>query len=635
MCGINGFNFKNLNLIKSMNTSIKHRGPDDEGYYLNKNLSLGHTRLSILDLSKAGHQPMFYSKDLGASSERFNSKFVKSSKYSIVYNGEIYNYIELKEVLSNKGYSFSTKTDTEVILAAYDLWGEKCVSKFNGMWAFAIYDFKKEILFCSRDRLGVKPFYYYLKDGVFIFSSELKGIVRHSKLKINRKENLDKESIELYFSLGYIPSPKTIYKNIFKLEASHNLIYSLKKNMVVRNYRYFEIPQYAPINDKKKLIEEGRRILEDAIKIRMRSDVPVGAFLSGGLDSSSVVSLMRKFTKIENLHTFSIGFDGKFDETSYINVAKDYVGSRHHHYMYKEKDFRNFLPQYSKVYDEPFADFSGFPTSKVSQIAKDYVKVVLTGDGGDEIFGGYMSHITGKRMDLLYKSPKLLRKIISKIPAKKDYDNFASLYLLREASRISFEDKSKFYSKALENEGIKPYAYKKLTERNLSYSLEKTDNKLSEALRVYDLLFNTLPDNFLVKTDRASMNFGLELRSPFLDYRFVEFSQKIHTKYKVSLTKSKILMREIIKDLLPKEIVKRGKQGFSPPLKEWINKKEYFKNLENFNDVIKGYVPEIHNFYKNKVFKEQSNLYLVYKIRLYLFGEWYKEWIENCPKYRY
>lgn len=629
MCGINGFNFKDEKLISSMNGAIKHRGPDANGYTLYDNLTLGQVRLSILDLTDAGEQPLFYSRTLGASNKKFNSENTKNSEISIVFNGEVYNYIEIKKELEEFGYTFTTGSDTEVILAAYDMWGFDCVKRFNGMWAFVIYDKQKEQLFCSRDRLGVKPFYYYLKDNKFIFSSELKGIVEHKELQINKKDNLNKEAIELFFSLGYIPSPRTIYNDVFKLEASHNLIFDLKENKIVKKYRYYEIPQFKPVDNKEQLIKEGRALLKDAIKLRMRSDVPVGAFLSGGLDSSSVVSLMRNFTKAENLHTFSIGFHGKLDETPYINIVKDYLKTNHHHYKYKEQDFKDFLPEYSKVYDEPFADFSGFPTSKVCEMAKDNVTVVLTGDGGDEIFGGYMSHVTGHRMDLLYKTPAFLRKAITKVPAKKNYDNFASLYLLKEAARITFEEKYEFYAKALENEGIKPQVYKDWTREKLKYSLNKTKNKLSEALRVHDLLFNTMPDNFLVKTDRASMYYGLELRGPFLDYRMMEFAQRIPTKYKVNLKDTKILMREIIKDLLPESIIYRGKQGFEPPMKEWLKKGNYMKDLEKFNEELNDLVPEIRDFYKNKVFKEQNSVYQIYKIRLYLFGEWYKTWIND------
>lgn len=629
MCGINGFNFNDERLILAMNNSIKHRGPNGQGINLFENLSLGQVRLSILDLSDAGHQPMFYSKKYGASSEKFNSKNIYLSNISIVFNGEIYNYIELKEVLEKLGYVFTTHSDTEVILASYLEWGEECVKRFNGMWAFVIYDEKKKILFCSRDRLGVKPFYYYLKNGKFIFSSELKGILEHKRLNINKKENLNSDAVKFYFSLGFIPSPLSIYKDVFKLEASHNMVFDLNENKIEKIYRYFMPKKYAPVHNKKELILEGRKLLKDAVKLRMRSDVPVGAFLSGGLDSSSVVAEMKQLTDISKLHTFSIGFEGKkYDETPYINIVKNYIGSNHHHYYFKENDFNALTEKYAEIYDEPFGDYSGFPTYKLSEITKKHVTVSLSGDGGDEIFGGYMNHVTGYRMDILRKFPRFLRKIGSKIPARKNLNSFTSFYLLKEAMKVSLEPKEKFYALALASQGIKPQIYKDWTEEKLKICLELGGNKLGEALRLHDLMFNSLQDNFLVKVDRASMANALEVRSPFLDYRFIDFSQKIPTSWKQDSMKTKKLMREIIKDILPKEIVNRGKQGFTPPLKEWLIKSDYTKNLKIAMENLKPIDTEIYDFFNQKALKEDNDLYINYRIRLYLFSLWYQRWVK-------
>jgi len=622
MCGINGFNWKDEILISRMNSIIKHRGPDDSGSYSDKNMTLGHVRLSIVDLSKAGHNPVFYSKKNGACSDQHNKNLLKESNIGITFNGEIYNYLDLKKELKQKGYVFTTKTDTEVILASYIEWGTTCVNKFNGMWAFCIYNKKENILFCSRDRLGVKPFYYYHKDKEFVFSSELKGILAAKKL--NTKENISKEAVELYFSLGFIPSPLTIYSNCFKLEAGHNLIFDLTSKKL-KTLQYYELPKYSPENNKKKLIQEGRRILYDATKLRMIADVPVGAFLSGGLDSSAVVGAMSKNTSLKNLHTFSIGFEGKYDESKYINLVKDYFKTKHHHYYFKEKDFEELIEQYSEIYDEPFADYSGFPTYKVSELAKKNVTVCLSGDGGDEIFGGYNSHKMGAQMELLLKSPKFIRTMISKIPAKKNLNKLASLFLLKEAAKLSLKDKNQFYSEALKED--KPYskAFKKWTETKLKHSLNKGNNNLAESLRIYDLLFNTLSDNFLVKVDRASMQKALEVRSPFLDYRFIEFSQKIPTKWKTNTTQTKILMREIIKGIVPEEILTRGKQGFEPPIDKWIlNKKHLFHlNTKQVQTISK----EIQFKYDSKILQSNQKQNNIYKIRLFLFNKWCEKWL--------
>jgi asparagine synthase (glutamine-hydrolysing) len=628
MCGINGFNWEDKNLISSMNKNIKHRGPDDQGTFVSNRLSLAQVRLSIIDLTPAGHNPMFYDKKTGAFSERHQKHLMNDAKLGIVFNGEIYNYQDIKSELELKGYAFSTKCDTEVILASYLEWGYDCVKHFNGMWAFCIYDSKKKILFCSRDRLGVKPFYYYYKNGKFIFSSELKGILAHKNLKINTKENINKDAVQLYFSLGFVPSPYSIYHDVFKLEARQNLIFDLSSKKIKRQWYYYEIPKLNPVHDKKKLIEEGREILRDAVRIRIIADVPVGAFLSGGLDSSTVVGVMKDFTELKKLHTFSIGFEGKYDETKYINIVKNYFGTKHHHYYFKEKDFENLIDTYSFMYDEPFWDYSGFPTYKVSELAKKHVTVCLSGDGGDEIFGGYNTHVAGYRMDLIYKLPRFLRFIGSKIPARKNLNGFASAYLLKEAFKASLKDKKYFYATAISEDSIRPEVYKKITIQKLDYALKKGNNKLSEALRIYDLMSNSLQDNFLVKVDRASMMHALEVRSPFLDYRFVEFAQKIPSEWKQNSIKTKILMREIIKDIVPKEIVNRGKQGFSPPIDKWILQKKYSKDFKKYIEQIKSIDSDIYLFYKNKVFKNDNVLYTNYRIRLYLFGLWSKKWLK-------
>ncbi|AXI24933.1 asparagine synthase (glutamine-hydrolyzing) [Methanofervidicoccus sp. A16] len=626
MCGINGIvrlrDKVSKEEIEKMNRAIEHRGPDDRGAYIDNkgSIGLGHVRLSILDLSERGHQPMGY--DVESGRIIYRDEELDNTDLIIVYNGEIYNYLELREK-----YNLKTETgaDTEVILKLYNMLGTECVKEFNGMWAFAIYDRGKNIVFFSRDRLGVKPLYYYWDGEEFIFSSELKGIL--AVKEINKRENINKESVQLYFALGFIPSPYSIYKNIYKLEPRQNLILHLD-NFKIEKYYYWELPEYNPIYDKKKLIEEGRWLLKDAVRIRMRSDVPVGAFLSGGLDSSTVVAVMREFTDLSKLHTFSIGFEGECDETPYIEEVVKTFKTNHHHYYFKEEDFLELIDKYSWVYDEPFGDYSGFPTYKVSELAKEYVTVVLSGDGGDEVFGGYLIHLSGYRIDFIKKLPQILRIIGSKIPAKRNLNSYANLYLLKEAFKLSLEDPENFYSKFLENVAIRPEIYKKWTSEKLKYCLKKGNNKLGEALRIFDLLYNSLADNFLVKVDRASMAHALEVRSPFLDYRFAEFSQRIPTEWKVDLFRTKKLMREIIKDILPKKIVKRGKQGFTPPLEDWILKERYLNEIFEKIEILKEIDEYLYEFYKEKVFKyKNERFYRIYLIRLFLFIKWWERWI--------
>lgn len=602
MCGINGFNFVNKKLLKEMNDSIKHRGPDSEGSFFSEEVSLGHRRLSIIDLSPKGSQPMKYKHD--------------KKEIIIVFNGEIYNFLEIKEKLMKKGCKFKNDTDTEVILASYLEWGKDCVNKFNGMWAFCIYDKEKNELFLSRDRLGQKPIYYYFEKGKFIFSSELKGILKH---KI--KQELDKNSIDLYFSLGFVPSPYSIYKNIRKLGAGENMTFNLKTKKL-KIERYYNYPEYNPTKNKKELIKEGREILEDATKKRLISDVPVGAFLSGGLDSSSIVYFMEKDLK-EKLNTFSIGFSGKYDESKEAKIISSKFRTNHHNKYFTEKDFEEIRKEIFYHYDEPFSDPSMFPTFFLSKFAREKVTVALSGDGGDEIFGGYPRYNMGVQMELLRKIPRFLRKImlIKKIQNK-------TLKKLIEGIRLSLLPKEKLYSEARE-EVYKPEIYKKLVYSKFSEFLKLSKGNLTEGIILMDRYFNTLGDNYLTKVDRASMANALEVRSPFLDYRFLEFSSKIPTKNKISFRQGKILFREMVKDILPKEIVNKKKTGFTPPIEEWILKESYEKELKESLEKLyqkKIISKEWRDFYLSEVFPNKDTLHKVYRIRLYLFNEWAKFW---------
>lgn len=623
MCGICGFNWKDEALVKRMVATIKHRGPDARGSFSDEHVTFGHARLAIIDLSARGRQPMGLDANNRATSEENK---LADANIIIVFNGEIYNFQELR---SEIGGAFQSGSDTEVILRAYKKWGPNCVTKFNGMWAFCIYDKKKGVLFCSRDRLGVKPFHYFYDGESFIFSSEIKGVL--SVKALNKSNNLNNDALKLYFSLGYIPAPLTVYNEIFKLEAGHNITFNLQTHTLTK-VKYYELPEYAPLRNKKLLVEKGRQILYDATRLRMIADVPVGAFLSGGLDSSSVVGAMSKYTALKNLHTFSIGFEkkydhGQYDETRYMKLVKRYFKTRHHHYTFKEKDFQQLIKKYAFMFDEPFWDYSGFPTYKVSEMARKHVTVVLSGDGGDEVFGGYTSHRMGAGLELIRKTPKFFRDIGSRIPVKKNLDSTTSLYLLKEALDVSLKNKECFYAESLPEDSYKPEIYKNWTTEKLAYALKKGGNDLSEGLRIYDLLFNTLQDNFLVKVDRASMQAPVEVRSPFLDYRFIEFAQTIPKDWKASPTKTKILMRTIIKDLVPKEIVNRGKQGFEPPLDKWILDKKYENYLKSHLDILNSIDPELYRFYKDTVMKSKNKFHNIYRIKLFLFLKWQERWL--------
>jgi len=609
MCGINGFNWQDKKLIKSMNNSLKHRGPDAEGEYLDKKISLGHRRLSIIDLSKKANQPMNYDHN--------------NKKVIIVYNGEIYNFKELRDDLGKKGYKFASNSDTEVILASYLEYGFECVKKFNGMWAFCIYDLKKNIIFLSRDRFGKKPLYYFFDEKKFIFSSELKGILKH---KITPE--IKKESIDLYLSLGFIPAPYSIYKNIYKLEASQNLIFDLS-NHEINKYFYYHIPEYFPIKNKKELIRQGKALLKNAVKLRLVSDVPLGAFLSGGIDSSSIVAQMSDFIDLKNLNTFSIGFEGKYDESTYSKLMKNLLKTKHHHEYFSEKDF-NYVLDKEKLfyyYDEPFSEQSMFPTFNLSKLTRKYVTVALSGDGGDEIFSGYSRYKIAKQLEFIRKLPLFIRKLLLKVTSlsKKGF-----LKNLEEGLKLSLLPLKKFYSES-RTYIYKPEITKKILDEKMSYCLNLTKNNLPEAVRLMDIIFYTLPDRFLLNVDRASMSNSLEVRCPFLDYRLLEYSMKIPSKWKLSLFDTKIILKDILKKILPNKILKRKKVGFTPPLIEWINKSEYTSEIKKARDVL--YKEKIINrewkeFYNN-VIDKKDDLSKNYKIRLFLLYKWWEYWKTN------
>lgn len=617
MCGISGFNFKNDYLIQNMNLELNHRGPNGQSHFTDDKVSIGHTRLSIIDLSTEANQPFEYIHN--------------KNRYSIVFNGEIYNYIELRERLKLLGYQFRTTSDTEVILVSYIEWGEKCVNFFNGMWSFCLYNMQNEIFFISRDRLGVKPLYYFFQNEIFIFSSEIKAILVHKQFKIDTFENLNINAIEMFFASGYIPAPLSIFKNVNKLENGYNLVFDLKSKKIINKYKYFNIPVLnTSIYLENDLIEEGKFLLQDSVKLRMRSDVSVGAFLSGGLDSSAVVATVSKFSEINKFHTFSIGFEDKiYDESVYINLVKDYFKTNHHHYIYKEDDFNAFWPEYSKTFDEPFGDYSSFPTYKVSSIASNNVTVVLSGDGGDEIFGGYPIYNVGHVINNLRKLPPSVLKIFSKISSSiKSIDHRTEK--VNELFKLALNSNQQFYSTLFSNNRFKPEIFQDFSEAKLIEALELSENNMAEALRIYDLTSNTLSDNYLVKVDRASMRNSIEVRSPFLDYRFIDFSQRIPPHLKVTTFNSKILMKKIIKNIVPKEIIKRKKMGFTPPIQNWIYKDLSKSKIDYYIELLETLSPNISIFYRENILNKHSN-YIInsYYIKLMIFGKWFDYWINK------
>jgi len=589
MCGITGILHFDKDrqadqaAIKKMTDTISYRGPDGEGYYVNRNLAFGHRRLSIIDLSTGG-QPMF-SED---------------KSLVLIFNGEIYNYIELREELRKAGHYFKTTSDSEIIIKAYQQWGIDCQNKFNGMWAFALWDDHKQQLLLSRDRIGEKPLHYAVFDNTLIFGSEIKTILAFGMPKIPNIELL-----EIYLSLSYIPAPFTFYKNIHKLKAGYCLIIQNKK---VTEHQYWDLPEIDESNlksDKKEIFENFENLFSDSIKIRMRSDAPYGAFLSGGLDSSSIVALMSEISSIP-IETFTIGFKEKFfDERHLANLVANKFHTSHHEYLVEPETFDSSFDNIAFHYDEPFGDSSAIPTGHVSKFAASKVKMVLTGDGGDEVLSGYTIYQGEKFASQYNKLPKwaqsgipLFLSIISK-PVKGN-----ARYKLNRAREVcdssTLNFQNRFLSKAacadlttikqiVQNEKVYP------VEEFLADFMLKCTYKDSFYQLMYLNLKLSLPDDMLTKVDRMSMAYSLETRTPFLDFRLIEYMAHVHKNVKMKNYERKTILRNTIGNKLPKPLLMAPKKGFGPPLREWFKGNSFTEKLNSL---------ETTPFLNNKIIRE-------------------------------
>lgn len=547
-------------ILVNMNNKLVHRGPDDEGYYINENIGLAVRRLSIIDI-KRGHQPI-YNED---------------RSICVVCNGEIYNFLELREVLEKQGHNFYTKSDTEVIIHLYEEYGEDFVHKLRGMFAICIWDEKQKKIILIRDRLGIKPLFYMFKNGTLLFASELKALLQYPKIQ----KEISLKALSDYLSLLYIPSPHTIFKNIHKLPPAHVLI--LKDNDI-NIYSYWDISYV-----KKKIYDEdyyGQRLkelLSESVKMHLVSEVPLGAFLSGGMDSSTVVALMSEVAN-ESVKTFSVGFDvSDFNELRYAKlVAKRF--NTHHHEINLTADIVNLLPKIVAQFDEPFADSSAIPTYLISQFAKKYVTVCLAGDGGDELFAGYDWTRRQRFIDYYNRIPKILRRSLEFCFLDKDYSPDRKGKLFDKIKRFLYDaniDPFKSYLRRFScfTEDMKSKLFNEQTSQRLNnyksyseiepYFLKVEIKELMEKLLYIDSKVY-LPDDGLCKVDRMSMLHSLEVRVPFLDHVFVEFAAAIPFKYKMKGLISKYIVKKTMKDLLPNEITKQRKQGFSIPINNWF-----------------------------------------------------------------
>ncbi|MEW6108621.1 MAG: asparagine synthase (glutamine-hydrolyzing) [Nitrospirota bacterium] len=566
MCGICGkinLNSKPIDeaLLREMTSVLLLRGPDDEGMYLKNNVGLGHRRLSIIDLSQLAHQPM--------SNE--------DGTIWIVFNGEIYNFLELREELVKKGHIFRSKSDTETIIHLYEEYGTECLKFLRGMFAFAIWDERNQLLFIARDRLGKKPLYYHHSPDTFVFASEIKSILQDDSLA--RKP--DYMAIHHYLTYQYVPSPWTAFGGIKKLPPAHYLILKNGKTEVKRYWKLSYLPKHkmSVENFKAEIIER----LRESVKIRLISDVPLGAFLSGGIDSSAVVAIMSGLMN-GPVKTFSIGFEEEsYNELEYARMVAEKYKTDHIEFIVEPRAL-DVIDKIVWHYNEPFADSSAIPTYYVSKLAREHVTVILNGDAGDENFAGYGRYTANQFSGILHKffpTPiaKALLPIVMLIPHGSDPNNFfwrlkrfLQEYVkppeMRNAQwlcHFTSEMKAGLYTDEFSAQVSSQDSFELILDK---YRETIADNFLDKTLYADVMMY--LPDDLLTKVDVASMANSLEARSPFLDHEFMEFVARIPSGLKLKGRTTKYILKEAMREILPYEVLFREKMGFGVPIDHWF-----------------------------------------------------------------
>ncbi len=565
MCGICGIaSLENLHpdaagFVLDMTNSLVHRGPDDDGLFVNANAALGIRRLSIIDLT-TGQQPI--------SNE--------DGSLSLVFNGEIYNYRSIRQKLIAKGHVFKSKSDSEVIIHAYEEYGLEFLTLLNGIFAFAIWDNRNFRLILARDRMGVKPLYYWHGSQSIIFASELKAILQHPDVPLE----VDPVALDHFLTLEYIPSPRSIFAGIQKLPPSHFLVFESGNCQV---NRYWDVSRNNNFIEDKDYNERLLELLDDAVKMQMVSDVPIGAFLSGGIDSSTILHFMNAHSE-DSISTFSIGFeDLTYNELADARLVADFFATSHRDEVLRP-EIAGLAEKLIAHLDEPLADFSIFPTYLVSYLASKHVKVVLSGDGGDELFGGYDSYVA-EQLDRLYRRlpvhfrqrtlPNLMAQI-SPRPQKKGLINKSKRFVEGAAMSPALQHTRWMIFLGAEE---KRHLYRPTFQESINgcqstemliAKFERASQWDSLAQQQYVDINTYLADNILAKVDRMSMAASIEARVPLLDHRLVEFALNLPPYKKLRRGQTKVILREVMKNRLPTEVLKKPKKGFSIPLKNWL-----------------------------------------------------------------
>jgi len=616
MCGIIGFNWKDKTVLQKAMAMLSHRGPDDEGFYLNDIISLGHKRLSIIDLTSAGRQPIIDDEE----------------RFYLIYNGEIYNYIELKEELKKYGHRFTTDTDSEVIIYAYKQWGVECLKRFNGMFAFCVYDNLEKKLFLARDRFGVKPLYYQFSNGKFIFSSEIKPIL----LIADRQAKPHEIAIFDYLLYNfYNYSENTFFEGIFSLLPGHYLVFNLKnKNLSIK--RWYDIPlDRVWAGSFEDASDHFKGLFRDAIRLRLRSDVEIGTCLSGGLDSSSIVCNLNEFGPrfTERFKSFSVIFDDpSIDESPYINEVLHHCNFDGYFITPTVDDLIKDVVKLITRQEEPFGGTSIFAQWCVMKLAhKHNVKVLLDGQGGDELLGGYPFFFAYLFLEKLKKLE--IVRFFSEIWGYKknfrEHDAFLMIILLMLPHSFKIKTMSRYFYSIIDRNFIKRYA-KDSIYPSLMYSI--TD--LNKAL--YNRMRFSLPQ-LLREEDKNSMSFSIEARLPFLDYRIVEFLFSLPSDFKLHNGITKHILKESMREILPEKIYRRTlKLGFPTPLEEWIRDKRFGSVME---DTIFSSVSQKRGYYNMERLKEVFTRHRQRKLdatqilwKVFNLEMWFKIFFDNTIK---
>ena len=633
MCGFIGF----VDLSKRITQSeidiatekMKLRGPDSHGAFIqeyqNYNVGFGHRRLAVLDLDKRSDQP-FTIDDL-----------------TIVYNGEIYNFKDIKSDLISIGIEFNTTSDTEVILRAYQQWGELCVNRFKGMFAFFLFDQTNERIIIVRDRLGIKPLYLYQVNNQLIVASQISAI----QTLINNELTIDESALNGFFSLGYVPGERSIFKEIKKVKPASIVVINLKNGLQSKESIFWEINNIPNNQSEAEKSNQLEQILEDAISLRRIADVKVGSFLSGGLDSSYVTKVLQQFSKVEKINTFTIGFRKKFDEAPHAQLVAEHIGTNHFSHYLEPDDIKDIIFNYAEYFDEPFSDDAGIPMLFLSRKAKNHVKVIVSSDGGDEVFAGYSRYIKTIRVFKILKLAPYWSLLLAKytstliwniLPKRNKISNALWRFIhIIDSDKTRLLPNILFYGDLIPTPELENVISSEILNKDINHNFFQTTENFSPLKKLlYIDSKERLVNQMLVKVDKATMGASIEGREPLMDHRLFEFMSGLKDEDLIKDNKTKYIFRRVIeKRFSNSNILNKPKMGFDTPIYDWLRYsfpdfvEEEFKSVEVLSIPYLKYKELIlmwNDFKAGKVYYQN----LVWRILIYIL--WYKKYVIEIKK---